>query len=53
MSGRLEQQGVDTVLLAAVGAADRPSEANDEVATGQMAGLLSKEKKQKKDTHAL
>lgn len=42
MSGKLVQQEVDTVLLVAVRAADKPSEANDEAATGQMAALLGK-----------
>lgn len=52
MSGKLVQQEVDTVLLVAVRAADKPFEANDEAATGQMATLLG-EKKQKKDTQPL
>lgn len=52
MSGKLVQQEVDTVLLVAVRAADKPSEANDEAATGQMAALLGK-KKQKKETQPL
>lgn len=52
VSGKLVQQEVDTVLLVAVRAADKPSEVNDEAATGQMAALLGK-KKQKKDTQPL
>lgn len=40
----------DTVLLVEVEALDTPSGVNDEAATGQTKGLVSK-KKQKKDTH--